>query len=91
MTCEHTGCDVYFEEYQLFFHGDAHRVGDVVIFRLNSTPIDVPPRVHYRISRFGADFDKYSATNYWLVVAESRHAIYYGQDGKTTFKLVKES
>ena len=96
MTCEKTGAVIYLQERNEWCRGDAFRVGDVLIFRINQMSLSRHPKhsvVHYRVTKIAESWPSslcVESRETAVVVALDRHAIYYGYDGRTPVKLMED-
>lgn len=81
MICEKTGAVIYLLEYDTHVRGDAYRVGDSLLVRVNNASRNFEPtHVHYYVDRVECWFDEEAHTG--TLIASGFQ--YYGYEGKAT-------
>lgn len=71
MTCVKTGCEAYLEEYRSWVHGDAFRVGDVIIIRVSAMSQWMPfsEDRHLTVHKIAEWFDRDMIHGFGTIVA----------------------
>lgn len=84
--CMKTGFIAYSTEYGCYLRGDSHKIGDMMVFRVSQTDMNVVPETH-------VNYEIHQIEQWWkdkpysTLIAHSFYITDHGYDGKPVSEL----